>query len=187
MTAIKIEKLVPRVVFATPFRLFAIYISLFCAAVAATFIYVTISTQGFLNHEAEAAVNVEYENLAARYRDGGLPSLVGAISEHSASSSGTLLSSDRQRRQAARRQSRLRCYRPLEYARRGPIRLSQARGRPDERAAGPWAGDAVSRRPALDRGARHREPGDAQAHAPAGVSPGLRVHHRHWHRRAASW
>ena len=90
MTAIKIEKLVPRVVFATPFRLFAIYISLFCAAVAATFIYVTISTQGFLNHEAEAAVNVEYENLAAHYRDGGLPSLVGAISEHSASSSGTL-------------------------------------------------------------------------------------------------
>ena len=90
MTAIKIEKLVPRVVFATPFRLFAIYISLFCAAVAATFIYVTISTQGFLNREAEAAVNVEYENLAAHYRDGGLPSLVGAISEHSASSSGTL-------------------------------------------------------------------------------------------------
>ena len=90
MTAIKIEKLVPRVVFATPFRLFAIYISLFCAAVAATFIYVTISTQGFLNHEAEAAVNVEYDNLAARYRDGGLPSLVAAISEHSASSSGTL-------------------------------------------------------------------------------------------------
>jgi signal transduction histidine kinase len=90
MTAIKIEKLVPRVVFATPFRLFAIYISLFCAAVAATFIYVTISTQGFLNREAEAAVNVEYENLAAHYRDGGLPSLVGAISEHSASSSNTL-------------------------------------------------------------------------------------------------
>ncbi len=90
MTAIKIEKLVPRLVFATPFRLFAIYISLFCAAVAATFIYVTISTQGFLNREAEAAVNVEYENLAAHYRDGGLPSLVGAISEHSASSSNTL-------------------------------------------------------------------------------------------------
>ena len=90
MTAIKIEKLVPRVVFATPFRLFALYISLFCAAVAATFIYVTISTQGFLNREAEAAVNVEYENLAAHYRDGGLPSLVGAISEHSASSSNTL-------------------------------------------------------------------------------------------------
>jgi signal transduction histidine kinase len=90
MTAIKIEKLVPRVVFTTPFRLFAIYISLFCAAVAATFIYVTISTQGFLNREAQAAVNVEYENLAAHYRDGGLPSLVSAISEHSASSSGTL-------------------------------------------------------------------------------------------------
>ena len=90
MTAIKIEKLVPRVVFTTPFRLFAIYISLFCAAVAATFIYVTVSTQGFLNREAEAAVNVEYENLAAHYRDGGLPSLVGAISEHSASSSNTL-------------------------------------------------------------------------------------------------
>ena len=74
MTAIKIEKLVPRVVFATPFRLFAIYISLFCAAVAATFIYVTISTQGFLNHEAEAAVNVEYENLA-----GALPGRRAAL------------------------------------------------------------------------------------------------------------
>ncbi len=102
MTAIKVEKLVPRVVFSTPFRLFAIYISLFCAAVAATFIYVTISTQGFLNREAEAAVNVEYESLAAHYRDGGLSSLVSAISEHSASSTGTLyLLTDSNRRRLA--------------------------------------------------------------------------------------
>ena len=78
MTAIRLEKLVPRVVFATPFRLFAIYISLFCAAVAATFIYVTVSMQGFLSGEAATAVHAEYEALAARYRDGGVASLVAS-------------------------------------------------------------------------------------------------------------
>ena len=90
MTAIRLEKLIPRVVFATPFRLFAIYISLFCAAVAVTFIYVNISMQGFLSREAETAVHADFDALAARYRDGGLQSLVSAISEHSASSSGSL-------------------------------------------------------------------------------------------------
>src|SRR5208282_1744382 len=90
MTAVKLEKIVPRVVCATPFRVFVIYISLFCAAVAATFIYVNISMQGYLSHEAQAAVQADYEALAARYRDGGLPSLTSAISERSASSSGTL-------------------------------------------------------------------------------------------------
>ncbi|MGA9763883.1 MAG: ATP-binding protein [Rhodomicrobium sp.] len=90
MTAVKFEKIVPRVVFATPFRVFAIYISLFCAAVAATFIYVNISMQGYLSHEAQAAVQADFEALAARYRDGGVTSLISAISEHSASSSGTL-------------------------------------------------------------------------------------------------
>jgi signal transduction histidine kinase len=102
MTATKLEKLVPRVVFATPFRLFAIYISLFCAAVAATFIYVTVSMQGFLNSEAETAVHAEYETLAAHYREGGLASLVANISEHSASSNGTLyLLTDSVRRRLA--------------------------------------------------------------------------------------
>jgi len=90
MTAVNFEKLVPRVVTAAPFRLFVIYISLFCAAVAATFIYVNISMQGYLSREAQAAVQADFEALAARYRDGGLPSLISAISEHSASSSGTL-------------------------------------------------------------------------------------------------
>ena len=75
MTAIKLEKLVPRVVFATPFRLFAIYISLFCAAVAGTFIYVNAEMQGFLSHEAEAAVQADSEALATRYREDGLPAL----------------------------------------------------------------------------------------------------------------
>ncbi len=102
MTATKLEKLVPRVLSATPFRLFAIYISLFCAAVAATFIYVTVSMQGFLNNEAETAVHAEYEILAAHYRDGGLASLVANISEHSASSNGTLyLLTDSGRRRLA--------------------------------------------------------------------------------------
>jgi len=89
MTAAKFEKLI-RVVIAKPFRLFVIYISLFCAAVAGTFIYVNISMQGYLRHEAQTAVEADYEGLAARYRDGGLSALTGAISEHSASSSGTL-------------------------------------------------------------------------------------------------
>jgi signal transduction histidine kinase len=90
MTGPDFRKLVPRIVFATPFRLFAIYISLFCAAVAATFIYVSISMQGFLSREAQASVQTDFEALATRYRDGGLPSLISAISEHSASASGTL-------------------------------------------------------------------------------------------------
>lgn len=89
MTAAKFEKLI-RVVIAKPFRLFVIYISLFCAAVAGTFIYVNISMQGYLRHEAQTAVQADFEALAARYREGGLQALTGAISEHSASSSGTL-------------------------------------------------------------------------------------------------
>ncbi len=90
MTAVNFKKLFPRFVFATPFRLFAIYISLFCAAVAGTFIYVNVSMQGYLSREAEASVQADFEALATRYREGGLPSLVSAISEHSASSTGTL-------------------------------------------------------------------------------------------------
>jgi signal transduction histidine kinase len=89
MTGLNFQ-LVPRIVFATPFRLFAIYISLFCAAVAATFIYVNISMQGFLSREADASVRADFEALATRYRDDGLPSLISAIAEHSASMSGTL-------------------------------------------------------------------------------------------------
>src|SRR5215469_13187647 len=90
MTGLKLQKLVPRVVFATPFRLFAIYISLFCAAVAAAFIYVNVSMQGYLSEEAQASVRADFEALATRYRDGGLPSLISTISEHSASASGML-------------------------------------------------------------------------------------------------
>ena len=90
MTGLNFEKLFPRVVYATPFRIFALYISLFCAAVAATFIYVNISMQDFLSREAHASVQTDYDALAARYQDGGLQSLTGAISEHSAASSGTL-------------------------------------------------------------------------------------------------
>jgi signal transduction histidine kinase len=90
MTAANFKKLVPRIVFATPFRLFAIYISLFCAAVAGTFIYVNVSMQDFLTREAEASVHADFEALATHYRDGGLPALVSAISERSAASDGTL-------------------------------------------------------------------------------------------------
>ncbi len=100
MTAAKFEKLVPRVVFATPFRLFAIYISLFCAAVAGTFIYVNVSMQGFLYREAETAVHADFEALSARYREGGLQALTGAIAERSAVPGNTfylLTGSDRRR------------------------------------------------------------------------------------------
>ena len=100
MTAAKFEKLVPRVVFATPFRLFAIYISLFCAAVAGTFIYVNGSMQGFLYREAEAAVHADFEALSARYSEGGLQALTSAIAERSAAPGNTfylLTGSDRRR------------------------------------------------------------------------------------------
>jgi signal transduction histidine kinase len=90
MTAVNIQKFVPRVVLATPFRLFAVYVSLFCAAVAGTFIYVNYSMQGFLRHEAETFVQADFNFLAARYHDGGLQSLVRAVSEHSTPSNSTL-------------------------------------------------------------------------------------------------
>ncbi len=84
MTAVDFVRLVPRLALATPSRLFAIYVSLFCAAVAAVFISVNIAMLGFLSREAETAVQTDFEFLQARYRDGGLPSLTNAISERSA-------------------------------------------------------------------------------------------------------
>ncbi len=90
MTAVEFVRLAPRLILATPFRLFAVYVSLFCAAVAAVFIYVNIAMLGFLSHEAEASVHGDYDFLLARYREGGLPTLVNAISERSASSNDAL-------------------------------------------------------------------------------------------------
>lgn len=83
MTAADFVRLVPRLVLATPFRLFAIYVSLFCAAVAAVFIYVNIAMLGFLDEEAESAVQGDHHFLVARYREAGLTALIGAISERS--------------------------------------------------------------------------------------------------------
>ncbi len=90
MTAVDFVRLVPRILLATPFRLFAVYVSLFCAVVAAVFIYVNVAMLGFLSHEAESAVQADYDLLMARYREGGLPPLVNAISEHSTSSNSAL-------------------------------------------------------------------------------------------------
>ncbi len=63
MTAVDFVKLIPRLVLATPFRLFAVYVSLFCAAVAAVFIYVNIAMLGFLSHEAETSVQADFDFL----------------------------------------------------------------------------------------------------------------------------
>src|SRR5208337_41196 len=90
MTAVDVVRLVPRLVLATPFRLFALYVSLFCAAVAAVFIYVNIAMLGFLSHEAEASVQGDHDFLLARFREGGLPRLVNAISERAAASDNAL-------------------------------------------------------------------------------------------------
>jgi signal transduction histidine kinase len=90
MTAVDVVRLVPRLILATPFRLFAVYVSLFCAAVAAVFIYVNIAMLGFLSHEAETSVQGDYDFLLARYREGGLPTLVNAISERASSSNNAL-------------------------------------------------------------------------------------------------
>jgi signal transduction histidine kinase len=86
MTAPNSEKLLPRIVFATPFRLFGIYISLFCAAVAATFIYADIAMQDFLSEETSAAVQTEFEALKARYQSGG----IDGAGERGAAPKGTL-------------------------------------------------------------------------------------------------
>jgi signal transduction histidine kinase len=83
MNAANFTKTIPRLVLASPFRLFATYVSLFCAAVAAVFIYANAAMLGFLDQEAAASVQADYSFLAARYRDGALPALAGAISEHS--------------------------------------------------------------------------------------------------------
>jgi signal transduction histidine kinase len=90
MTAVDVVRLVPRLILATPFRLFAVYVSLFCAAVAAVFIYVNIAMLGFLSHEAETSVQGDYDFLLARYREGGVPTLVNAISERASSSNNAL-------------------------------------------------------------------------------------------------
>ncbi|MFZ1110351.1 MAG: ATP-binding protein [Rhodomicrobium sp.] len=90
MSAVNFLRFLPRLVLASPFRLFATYVSLFCAAVAAVFIYVNAAMLGFISHEAEAAVQTDFDFLTARYRDGGLPSLIGSISEHSAPANDTL-------------------------------------------------------------------------------------------------
>jgi signal transduction histidine kinase len=90
MSAVNFVRLLPRLVLASPFRLFATYVSLFCAAVAAVFIYANAAMLGFLSHEAESSVQTDFDFLTARYREGGLPSLVGAISEHSAPANDSL-------------------------------------------------------------------------------------------------
>jgi signal transduction histidine kinase len=90
MTAVDVVRLVPRLVLATPFRLFAVYVSLFCAAVATVFIYVNIAMLGFLSHEAETSVQGDHDFLLARFREGGLPTLVNAISERAAASDNAL-------------------------------------------------------------------------------------------------
>ena len=90
MTAVDFVRTIPRLILATPFRLFAAYVSLFCAAVAAVFIYVNIAMLGFLSHEAESAVQGDFDFLMARYHEGGVPSLVNAISEHSSPSNSAL-------------------------------------------------------------------------------------------------
>ncbi len=90
MTGVNIEKLVPRVVLTTHFRLFATYVSLFCVAVAGTFIYVTVAMQDFLSREAEAAVQTDFDVLTKRFREGGVSSLTNAISERSTPSNTAL-------------------------------------------------------------------------------------------------
>ncbi|MFT4078052.1 ATP-binding protein [Rhodomicrobium sp.] len=90
MSVANFVKLIPRLVLATPFRLFAIYVSLFCVAVAAVFIYVNVAMQGFLAHEAEAAVQTDFDFLAARYNEGGPAALGPAIAERSAASNNGL-------------------------------------------------------------------------------------------------
>ncbi len=90
MTTVDFVRTIPRLILASPFRLFGTYVSLFCAAVAAVFIYVNIAMLGFLSHEAEIAVQSDYDFLIARYHEGGLPTLVNAISEHSTPSDNAL-------------------------------------------------------------------------------------------------
>jgi len=90
MSVANFVKLIPRLVLATPFRLFAVYVSLFCFAVAAVFIYVNVAMLGFLNHEAESAVQTDFDFLTARYTEGGAATLVHAIGERSAASNNGL-------------------------------------------------------------------------------------------------
>ncbi len=90
MTRANAQSLIKRVLLASPFRLFAVYVSLFCAAVAITFIYVYLAMQGFLAQEAETAVQADLEVLQAQYREGGPPALLSAVSERSAPSGNAL-------------------------------------------------------------------------------------------------
>lgn len=90
MIGAKLKGFVPRVFLATPFRLSAVYVSVFCIAVALTFIYVYLAMQGFLTRETEAAVQADYEALQEQYDRGGLPGLLNAVSERSTPASNGL-------------------------------------------------------------------------------------------------
>ncbi len=96
MTAGKPIALLPKFILPTPLRLFAIYVSLFCAAVAAAFIYVTLAMQAQLTNEAQAGVQSDLDAILRQYAEGGRSGLIQAVSSRSAviSSSLYLLTDD---------------------------------------------------------------------------------------------
>jgi len=84
MTGGKQRTLIPRVLLATPFRLSAIYVSIFCGIVALTFIYVYVNVQAFLTRDTIAAVQMDLDVLQDRFRRGQLSALEAAIADRSA-------------------------------------------------------------------------------------------------------
>ncbi len=79
MNAVNFAKTLPRLVLATPFRLFAVYVSLVLRCRCRRFYLRQLRhAWTFLDHEAEASVQTDFDFLAARYREGGLPALVNA-------------------------------------------------------------------------------------------------------------
>ncbi len=71
----------PRVVRTAPFRLSAIYISLFSIAVALAILYIYWNTRVLLARELDRSVQAEVQVLLENYRRGGLDSLSSAVQE----------------------------------------------------------------------------------------------------------
>jgi signal transduction histidine kinase len=74
---------VPRLLRAQPFRLSAIYISLFSIAVAISIFYIYWNTRVLLARELDSSVQTEVQVLVENYRRGGIDTLANALQERS--------------------------------------------------------------------------------------------------------
>jgi signal transduction histidine kinase len=81
MTSTDKPGFLPRVFHDTSFRLSLLFVSLFCAAVAATFMTVYTNLQTILDNGVETGIQSDLQSLQDRFATGRVPGLVNAIEE----------------------------------------------------------------------------------------------------------